>query len=188
MTVFPVFKEMKIINPISILLAVFFHWQRSARTQFVILRVVGRPVVKQGIAFLVSLGPSLDRILFPAFCVNNGDHTPVKNSLPDHAECEIIRAAWKKIKSYYVWWLFIFLRAKDNCNTPPPLFLIWETSLKCFMLDFETSKSYSEVSKSRSRKITSFSKTKLLQREPFLTIVLLPTSPNYSLPSRVLCE
>ena len=41
----------------------------------------------------------------------------------------------------------------------------------CFqMLDFETSKSNSEVSKSNSWKITSFSKTTLLQREPFLTM------------------
>ena len=41
----------------------------------------------------------------------------------------------------------------------------------CFqILDFETSSSKSEVSKSNSRKITSFSKTKLLQREPFLTM------------------
>ena len=41
----------------------------------------------------------------------------------------------------------------------------------CFqMLDFETSKSKSEVSKSNLWKITSFSKTTLLQREPFLTM------------------
>ena len=41
----------------------------------------------------------------------------------------------------------------------------------CFqMLDFETSHSDSEVSKSKSWKITSFSKTTLLQREPFLTM------------------
>ena len=40
----------------------------------------------------------------------------------------------------------------------------------CFqMLDFETSDSKSEVSKSNSWKTTSFSKTRLLQREPFLT-------------------
>ena len=38
------------------------------------------------------------------------------------------------------------------------------------MLDFETSSSKSEVSKSNSRKITSFSKTIALQREPFLTM------------------
>ena len=38
----------------------------------------------------------------------------------------------------------------------------------CFqMLDFETSNSKSEVSKSNSWKITSFSKTTLLQRETF---------------------
>ena len=41
----------------------------------------------------------------------------------------------------------------------------------CFlMLDFETSNSKSEVSKSNSWKSTSFSKTTLLQREPFLTM------------------
>ena len=38
------------------------------------------------------------------------------------------------------------------------------------MLDFDTSNSKSEVLKSNSRKITSFSKTMLLQREPFLTM------------------
>ena len=41
----------------------------------------------------------------------------------------------------------------------------------CFqMLDFETSKSNSEVSKSNSLKINSFSKTTLLQKDPFLTL------------------
>ena len=40
----------------------------------------------------------------------------------------------------------------------------------CLMLDFETSKSNSEVSKSNSWKTTSFSKTMSLQREPFLTM------------------
>ena len=41
----------------------------------------------------------------------------------------------------------------------------------CFqMLDFETSNSKSEVSKSNSWEITSFSKTMALQREPFLTM------------------
>ena len=38
------------------------------------------------------------------------------------------------------------------------------------MVDFETSSSKSEVSKSNSWKITSFSKTMALQREPFLTM------------------
>ena len=38
------------------------------------------------------------------------------------------------------------------------------------MLDFETSNSKSEVSKSNSWIIASFSKTTLLQREPFLTM------------------
>ena len=42
-----------------------------------------------------------------------------------------------------------------------------------------------EVSKSNLWKITSFSKTTLLQREPFLTMFL--TTPHYSLPSEVLC-
>ena len=37
------------------------------------------------------------------------------------------------------------------------------------MLDFETSNSKPEVSKSNSWKITYFSKTTPLQREPFLT-------------------
>ena len=38
------------------------------------------------------------------------------------------------------------------------------------MLDFETSNSKSEVSKSNTIKITSLSKTTLLQRELFLTM------------------
>ena len=38
------------------------------------------------------------------------------------------------------------------------------------MLDFEISNSRSEVSESKWWKIASFSKTKLLQREPFLTM------------------
>ena len=42
----------------------------------------------------------------------------------------------------------------------------------CFqMLDFETSSSKLEVSKSNLWKITSFSKTTSLQREPFLTVL-----------------
>ena len=50
----------------------------------------------------------------------------------------------------------------------------------CFqMLDFETSNSKSEVSKSNSWKITYFSKTASLQREPFLTMFY--TSSNLSL-------
>ena len=41
----------------------------------------------------------------------------------------------------------------------------------CFQIvDFETLNSKSEVSKSNSWKITSFSKTTLLQGEPFLTM------------------
>ena len=38
------------------------------------------------------------------------------------------------------------------------------------MVDFETSSSKSEVSKSNSWKITSFSETMALQRVPFLTM------------------
>ena len=45
------------------------------------------------------------------------------------------------------------------------------TKLRAFrMLDFQTSKSSSDVSKSNSWRITSFSKTTLLQSEPFLTM------------------
>ena len=41
----------------------------------------------------------------------------------------------------------------------------------CFQfLDFETSKSNFEVSKSNSLKITSLSETMILQREPFYTM------------------
>ena len=58
----------------------------------------------------------------------------------------------------------------------------------CFqMLDFETSNSKSEVSKSNLWKITSFSKTTSLQMEPFLTMYftinsspLLVTKLDYS--------
>ena len=47
----------------------------------------------------------------------------------------------------------------------------WSDRVVCFqMLDFEISKSNSEVSKSDSLKITSFTKTTSLQREPFLTM------------------
>ena len=53
----------------------------------------------------------------------------------------------------------------------------------CFqMLDFETSNSKLEVSKSNSWKITSVSKTTSLQREPFLK--MFSTSPLYPLPSK----
>ena len=45
--------------------------------------------------------------------------------------------------------------------------------------------SKSEVSKSNSQKITSFSKTTSLQREPFLTVFYTITSPHNSLPSKV---
>ena len=38
------------------------------------------------------------------------------------------------------------------------------------MLDFETSKANTKFSKSNSCKVTSFSKTTSLQREPFLTM------------------
>ena len=47
----------------------------------------------------------------------------------------------------------------------------WSHKVVCFqMLDFKTSNSKSEVSKSNSWIITSFSKTTSLQREPFLTM------------------
>ena len=47
----------------------------------------------------------------------------------------------------------------------------WSHEVLCFqMLDFETSNSKSEVSKSNSLKITSFSKTTSLQRELFLAM------------------
>ena len=53
----------------------------------------------------------------------------------------------------------------------------------CFqMLDFETSNSKSEVSKSNSWKITSFSKTTSLQREPFLTMFYIITPLTNILP------
>ena len=55
------------------------------------------------------------------------------------------------------------------------------------MFGFETSNSKSEVSKSMSWQITSFSKTTPLQREPFLTMFYPTTSPHYSLPSKVSC-
>ena len=54
------------------------------------------------------------------------------------------------------------------------------------VLDFETSKSNSVVSKSNSWKITSLSKTMLLQREPFLTLFYTINS-HYSFSSKVLC-
>ena len=50
-------------------------------------------------------------------------------------------------------------------------YILCHTKLCAFkMVDFETSSSKSEVSKSNSRKITSFSKTMALQREPSLTM------------------
>ena len=63
-----------------------------------------------------------------------------------------------------------------------------EVVVCCQMLDFETSNSNSEVSKSNSWKITSFSKTTSLQRESRFSQCFIPsTSPYYSLPSEVLC-
>ena len=57
----------------------------------------------------------------------------------------------------------------------------------CFqMLDLETSNSKLEVSKSNSWKNTSFSKTTLLQREPFLTMCFTINSSPL-LASKVLC-
>ena len=56
------------------------------------------------------------------------------------------------------------------------------------MLDFGTSKSDSEVSKSNSWKITSFSKSTLLQREPFLTMFYaISTALHCLLLSKSLC-
>ena len=56
----------------------------------------------------------------------------------------------------------------------------------CFlMLDFDTSNSKSEVSKSNSRKITSFSKTTYFRGNRFSQCLIPPTSPHYSLPSNV---
>ena len=47
----------------------------------------------------------------------------------------------------------------------------WSQEVVCFqMLDFKTSNSKTKVSKSKLWKITSFSKTKSLQRELFLTM------------------
>ena len=52
----------------------------------------------------------------------------------------------------------------------------WSDEGVCFqMLDLETSNSKSEVTKSNSLKVTSFSQTTLLQRELFLT--MLNSSP-----------
>ena len=69
-------------------------------------------------------------------------------------------------------WKFEFnllSKLRDNNERKKPLSPL---KVECFqqMLDFETSSSKSEVSKSNSRKITYFSKTTLLQREPFLTM------------------
>ena len=50
------------------------------------------------------------------------------------------------------------------------------------MLDFETSKSNYDVSKSHSRKITYFSKT-LLEMKPFLTMFYIITSLTRILPA-----
>ena len=58
----------------------------------------------------------------------------------------------------------------------------------CFqILDIGTSKSYSEVLKSNPWKITSFSKTMILQREPVLTMFYTCTinSSYYLLPSKL---
>ena len=58
----------------------------------------------------------------------------------------------------------------------------------CFqMLDFETSNSKPEISKSSSWKITSFSKTTSLKREPVLTMFYTINARHCLLPSEVLC-
>ena len=58
-------------------------------------------------------------------------------------------------------------KLRDNVKEKTPL----SHEVVCFeMLDFETSTSKSEVSKSNLRKMISFSKTKSLQRELFLTM------------------
>ena len=48
--------------------------------------------------------------------------------------------------------------------------LVTRSCVRFLMLDFETTNSKLEVSKSNSWKITAFSKTTSLQREPFLTV------------------
>ena len=55
-------------------------------------------------------------------------------------------------------------------KTPLPDYSMAGRSFGFQMLDIETSKSRSEVSKPNSLKITSFSKASPLQREPFLTM------------------
>ena len=52
--------------------------------------------------------------------------------------------------------------------------VLFEKEVIFHEFDFETSNSKSEVTKSNSLKITSFSKSTSLQREPFLTINLSP--------------
>ena len=58
-------------------------------------------------------------------------------------------------------------KLRDNNEMKTPLS---HEVVRFLMLDFETSNSKLEVSKSNSWKITSFSKTKSLQRELFLTM------------------
>ena len=60
-------------------------------------------------------------------------------------------------------------KLRDNCERKNTLVIPWSHEVVCFqMLDFKTSNSKSEVSKSNSWKITSFSKTTSFQRELFL--------------------
>ena len=77
-------------------------------------------------------------------------------------------------------WKFEFnwssnLRDNNERIKKKPCHMKW-----CFqMLDFGTSTSNSEVSKSNSWKVTSFSKTTLLHREPFDTICYTINSIAY---------
>jgi hypothetical protein len=56
------------------------------------------------------------------------------------------------------------------------------------MVDFETSSSKLEVSKSNSWKITSFLKTMALQRELFLTMFYTINLSPLIAPRKVLCQ
>ena len=62
-------------------------------------------------------------------------------------------------------------KLRDNNERKNTLIAPWSPEVACFqMLDFETSNSKSEVSKSNPWKIISFSKTTSLQRELFPTM------------------
>ena len=65
-------------------------------------------------------------------------------------------------------------KLRDNNERKAPL----SHEVVCFqMVDFETLKSNSEVSKSNSWKITSFSETTLPHKDPFLTMYLYYNTP-----------